>query len=54
MIRSHYGLGQEARTLRQIGAGLGLTAERTRQIEVAALRKLRERLAQPATIAPPL
>jgi RNA polymerase sigma factor (sigma-70 family) len=51
VIRSHYGLGQEPRTLSQIGAGLGLTAERARQIESAALRKLRESLAQPATIA---
>jgi RNA polymerase primary sigma factor len=48
VIRSHYGLGQEPRTLSQIGAGLGLTAERARQIEAAALGKLRERLAQPA------
>jgi len=42
VIRSHYGLGQEARTLRQIGARLGLTAERTRQIEAAALAELRD------------
>lgn len=51
VILSHYGLGQEPRTLSQIGAALGLTAERTRQIESAALHKLRENLAQPATIA---
>jgi DNA-directed RNA polymerase sigma subunit (sigma70/sigma32) len=51
VIRSHYGLGQEARTLSQIGGELGLTAERARQIEAAALRKLRERLANAATIA---
>jgi RNA polymerase primary sigma factor len=48
VIRSHYGLGQEPQTLSQIGAGLGLTAERTRQIEAGALTKLREALAQPA------
>jgi RNA polymerase primary sigma factor len=48
VIRSHYGLGQEARTLSEIGAGLGLTAERARQIEAAALTKLRQALAQPA------
>ncbi|HWK17182.1 MAG TPA: sigma-70 family RNA polymerase sigma factor [Solirubrobacteraceae bacterium] len=50
VIRSHYGLGQEARTLGEIGAGLGLTAERARQIEAAALTKLRQALAQPAAI----
>lgn len=50
VIRGHYGLGQEPRTLRQIGAGLGLTAERARQIEAVALAKLREALAGPAPI----
>jgi RNA polymerase primary sigma factor len=48
VIRSHYGLGQKARTLTEIGAELGLTAERARQIEVGALTKLRQALAQPA------
>ncbi len=51
VVRSHYGLGQEPRTLSEIGAGLGLTAERARQIESAALTKLRQALAEPATIA---
>jgi len=51
VIRGHYGLGQEPRTLGQIGAELGLTAERTRQIESAGLGKLRERLARPAPVA---
>ncbi len=51
VILSHYGLGEEPRTLSQIGAGLGLTAERARQIEAGALGKLRERLAQPAIVA---
>jgi RNA polymerase primary sigma factor len=50
VIRSHYGLGQQARTLSEIAAGLGVTAERTRQIEAAALRKLRQALAQPAPV----
>ncbi len=50
VIRSHYGLGTEARTLSEIGAGLGLTAERARQIEAAALAKLRQALAQPAPV----
>ena len=50
VIRSHYGLGQEARTLAEIGAGLGLTAERARQIEAGALTKLRQALAQPAPV----
>jgi RNA polymerase primary sigma factor len=45
VIRSHYGLGQKPRTLSEIGAGLGVTAERARQIEAAGLRKLRETLA---------
>jgi RNA polymerase primary sigma factor len=50
VIRSHYGLGQEQRTLSEIGARLGLTAERARQIEVSALAKLRQALVQTATI----
>jgi len=48
VVRAHYGLGQPARTLNEIGAGLGVTAERARQIEVDALRLLRERLASTA------
>jgi DNA-directed RNA polymerase sigma subunit (sigma70/sigma32) len=50
VVRAHYGLGEPAQTLAQIGAGLGLTAERARQIETGALNKLREALAQPAPI----
>lgn len=50
VLRSHYGLGQDARTLSDIGARLGLTAERARQIEAAALTKLRRALTQPAAI----
>jgi RNA polymerase primary sigma factor len=50
VIRSHYGLGQEPRTLSQIGERLGLTAERARQIEAAALAKLRQTLVQPTPV----
>jgi DNA-directed RNA polymerase sigma subunit (sigma70/sigma32) len=38
------------RTLTEIGATLGLTAERARQIEVVALEKLREGLAHAAPV----
>jgi RNA polymerase sigma factor (sigma-70 family) len=48
VIRAHFGLGQPAQTLGQIGGALGLTAERARQIEAAALGTLREGLAAPA------
>jgi RNA polymerase primary sigma factor len=47
VIRAHYGLGRSTQTLSEIGAALGLTAERARQIEVAALGKLRAALAYP-------
>jgi RNA polymerase sigma factor (sigma-70 family) len=50
VIRSHYGLGMPAQTLGEIGAVLGLTAERARQIEVAALGRLRAALTQAAPI----
>jgi RNA polymerase primary sigma factor len=48
VLRAHYGLGAPAQTLQQIGQGLGLTAERARQIEAAALGKLRSALSRPA------
>jgi RNA polymerase primary sigma factor len=44
VLNAHYGLGQPAQTLNQIGGELGLTAERARQIEADALEKLREAL----------
>ncbi len=47
VLRAHYGLDEPAQTLAQIAAGLGLTAERARQIEHGALDKLRTALAQP-------
>ena len=50
VLRAHYGLGEPAQTLGQIGGTLGLTAERARQIEVGALEKLRERLSQAAPV----
>jgi RNA polymerase primary sigma factor len=45
VLFAHFGLGQRAQTLREIGDTLGLTGERARQIEVGALNKLREALA---------
>ena len=48
VISAHYGLGEDAQTLSEIGAGLGLTAERARQIEAGALGKLRAALSQSA------
>ncbi len=47
VVSAHYGLGQAAQTLAEIGATLGLTAERARQIEGGALTKLREALIEP-------
>ena len=40
VLRAHFGIGEPAQTLAQIGAELGLTAERARQIERGALNKL--------------
>jgi RNA polymerase primary sigma factor len=45
VIRAHYGFDQQERTLDQIGGALGLTGERTRQIEAGALKKLRATIA---------
>jgi RNA polymerase primary sigma factor len=47
VLWSHYGLGRPRQTLAKIGAGLGLTAERVRQIEKEALAKLRAAAAEP-------
>jgi RNA polymerase sigma factor (sigma-70 family) len=42
IVTGRYGLGCAPQTLRQIADGLGLSAERVRQIEVGALAKLRD------------
>lgn len=42
ILTEHYGLVGEPQTLRAIAAGLGVSAERVRQIEQGALDKLRE------------
>jgi RNA polymerase primary sigma factor len=45
VVRMRFGLGDERpKTLREIGNTLGLTSERVRQIEQAALKKLGRRL----------
>jgi RNA polymerase sigma factor (sigma-70 family) len=47
ILCARYGLGQPAETLREIADGLGLSAERVRQIEERALEKLRAAAAFP-------
>jgi RNA polymerase sigma factor (sigma-70 family) len=47
VLSDHYGLGRPAQTLSTIGSALGLTAERVRQIEAAALEKLRAAAVEP-------
>jgi RNA polymerase primary sigma factor len=50
VIRAHYGLDQPAQTLDQIGETLGLTAERARQIEAGALKRMRKALSRRARL----
>jgi RNA polymerase primary sigma factor len=45
IVESHYGIGTDALTLREIGAELGLTAPRIGQIEARALERLEQELA---------
>jgi RNA polymerase sigma factor (sigma-70 family) len=47
VLSGHYGLGRPPQTLKEIGEGLGITAERVRQIEGVALQKLRDAAARP-------
>jgi RNA polymerase sigma factor (sigma-70 family) len=48
IVLGHFGLDGQERTLRDLGEALGLSAERVRQIESAALDKLRAATASPA------
>ena len=43
ILIEHYGLTEDSRskTLEQLGRGLGISKERVRQIEIQALKKLR-------------
>lgn len=52
ILRLRFGLdGEEPLTLKQIGEIVGLTRERVRQIEIAALKKLNERMSSDRPLA---
>jgi RNA polymerase sigma factor (sigma-70 family) len=51
VVRGHFGLDGHPRTLREVGARFGVSAERARQIERGALDKLRAATDGPAMVA---
>ncbi len=48
VLRLRFGIGTERQTLREIADDLGVTKERVRQIETAALKQLRQQVGVPA------
>lgn len=53
VLRMRHGLGDDTeRTLAEIGASIGVTRERVRQIEAMALAKLRDVMARPPKVRP--
>jgi RNA polymerase sigma factor (sigma-70 family) len=50
IVCARFGLGRPVKTLREVGEVLHVSAERVRQIEEAALNKLRAALAAPGAV----